>query len=280
MSNTPAFKIAGLLGWPVFQSRSPKLHGYWLERYKIPGTYIPLAVKPENIPDAVKGLVALGFSGCNVTIPHKQAVMPLLHHVDPLAKRMGAVNLIVVGADGRLSGFNKDGFGWMESVRDARREWKGSDGPAVVLGAGGGSRAVVFSLVDEGAPEVRLLNRTREKAEKLAADCGPRVRVIDWSRRSEALDGAALLVNCTNQGMVGQPALDISLDALPKTALVSDLVYNPLETPLLAAARARGNTAVNGLGMLLHQARPAFEAWFGVMPEVTPELRKAIEATI
>ena len=274
------FKAAGLIGWPVFQSRSPKLHGYWLDHYRIPGAYLPMPVQPPQLAAALRGLVALGFAGCNVTIPHKEAAAKLVDQIDPVGRRMGAINLIVVQPDGSLSGFNKDGYGFIESLRDGNPGWRGDAGPAVVLGGGGGARGVVVSLLDEGAPEVRLINRTRARAEQLAQEFGGPIRVLDWRERHAALGGAALLVNTTNQGMVGQPALDLTLDELPRGALVCDIIYNPLDPPLLAAARARGNPTVNGLGMLLHQARPAFEAWFGILPDVTPELRAAIEATI
>lgn len=274
------FRTAGLIGWPVAQSRSPMLHTYWLSKYAIPGAYLPLPVAPGRVEAALRGLVALGFSGCNVTIPHKQEAMRLVDRVDPAGRRMGAINLVVVEADGSLSGYNKDGYGFIENLRDAELGWRGGAGPAVVLGAGGGARSVVASLLDEGAPEIRLTNRTRARAEAIAAEFGGPVRVLDWAERHAGLAGAALLVNTTNQGMVGLPALDLALDALPSAALVCDIVYNPLDTPLLLAARRRGNKVVNGLGMLLHQARPAFEAWFGVAPEITTELRATVEATI
>jgi shikimate dehydrogenase len=280
MNETHPFKLAGVMGWPVAHSRSPKLHGFWLAHYGIAGTYVPLPVAPGRVADALKGLSALGFSGCNVTIPHKLEVMKLVDNVDPLAQRIGAVNTVVVEKDGKLSGFNTDGYGFVESVRDVRKDWKADAGPVVVLGAGGGARAIVVTLIAEGAKEIRLLNRTRGRAEELASAAGSNVRVLAWDKRVEALDGAALLVNTTSQGMVGQPPLDIALDALPATALVSDIVYNPLVTPLLASAKARGNTIVDGLGMLLHQARPAFRAFYGVTPEVTAELRKEIEETL
>lgn len=279
MSNA-TYKVAGVMGWPVAQSRSPKLHGYWLDKYNIPGSYILLPVRPDNLKDAIGGLRAFGFAGCNVTIPHKIAVMDLVDRVEPLAKRIGAVNLIVAEPDGSLSAYNKDGYGFIQCLKDAKPDWRADAGPIVVLGAGGGSRAAVVSMADEGAREIRLVNRTASKAETIAQAAGPQVKVYPWDKRSEALDGAATLVNCTSLGMVGQPPLDIALDALPKTALVSDIIYNPLETALLAAARKRGNITVNGLGMLLNQARPAFKAWFGVMPEITPDLRTSIEATI
>ena len=275
-----AFRAAGLIGNPVSQSRSPKLHGYWLERYGIAGAYLPMPVVPENLEAALKGLVALGFVGCNVTIPHKEAAFRLVDRVDPVGQRMGAINLVVAEADGTLSGYNKDGYGFIENLRDGNPSWRAELGPAVVLGAGGSARSVAVSLMEEGAPDVRLLNRTRARAEQLAQEFGGVVRVMDWEARHEALDGAALLVNTTNQGMVGQPPLDLRLDALPIAATVCDIVYNPLVTPLLAAAGARGNPVVGGLGMLIHQARPAFKAWFGIDPEATPELRAILEATI
>lgn len=280
MNDTHHFKLAGVMGWPVAHSRSPKLHGYWLQHHGIAGAYVPLPVAPGRVGEALKGLVALGFAGCNVTIPHKLEVMKLVDNVDSLAQRIGAVNTVVVEKDGKLSGSNTDGYGFVESVRDVRKDWKADAGPVVVLGAGGGARAIVVTLIAEGAKDIRLLNRTSARAEELAAAAGPQVRALPWDKRAEALDGAALLVNTTSQGMVGQPPLEVALDALPKTALVSDIVYNPLVTPLLAAAKARGNIVADGLGMLLHQARPAFRAFYGVMPEVTPDLRKTIEASL
>ncbi len=280
MTESRKFGLAGVMGWPVAHSRSPKLHGHWLAEYGIPGAYVLLPVQPDRLEAAVRGLPALGFAGCNVTVPHKEAVMRLIDHVDPAARRIGAVNCLIVGADGSIAGRNNDGYGYLHSLLEAKPDWRADTGPAVVLGAGGGARAVVAALVDQGAPEVRLINRSPGRAEQLAADIGGPIRALPWAERETALDGAALLVNTTTQGMVGQTPLEIRLDALPRTALVSDIVYIPLETPFLAAARARGNPTVNGLGMLLHQARPAFEAWFGVLPTVTPALRAAIEATI
>ena len=268
------------MGWPVGHSRSPRIHGYWIEKHGLTGAYVLLPVKPERFADALRGLPALGFAGCNVTIPHKETAIRLLDRVDPMAKRIGAINTIVVAEDGSLDGFNNDGFGYIESLREALPGWRADAGPAVVLGAGGGARAVVASLADRGAREIRLLNRTAARAEQLAREYGAPVKPVTWEQRAEAIADASLLVNTTSQGMQGQPALDISLDKLPSRAVVSDIVYIPLETPLLAAARKRGNSTVNGLGMLLNQARPAFKAWFGVMPEVTPELRRMVEATI
>jgi shikimate dehydrogenase len=280
MTTPQSFKLAGVIGWPVAQSRSPVLHGHWLEQYGVSGAYLPLPVQPERLPDAIRGLRALGFTGCNVTIPHKRGVLKLVDRIDPVAARIGAVNTIVVQGDGTLSGFNTDAYGFLASLRDVRGDFKAGSGPIVVLGAGGAARAVTVALLDDGAREIRLTNRTLGRAQELAGIDPSRIRVVAWDERGSALDGAALLVNTTSQGMVGYPPIEIALDALPNTAMVSDIVYNPLETPLLAAARRRGNTAVDGLGMLLHQAVPAFEAFYGIRPHVSNELRRAVEATL
>ena len=280
MAASQPFKLAGVIGWPVAQSRSPVLHGHWLKQYGVAGSYLPLPVQPEQLADAIRGLRALGFSGCNVTIPHKLDVLKLMETVDPVAARIGAVNTVVIQNDGTLSGFNTDAYGFLASLRDVRPQWKANTGPIVVLGAGGAARAVVVALLDDGANEIRLINRTIERAQELALIDPSKIQVVDWAERHTALDGAALLVNTTSQGMVGYPPLDIALDALPVGAMVCDIVYNPLETPLLAAARERGNPAIDGLGMLLHQAVPAFEAFFGVRPHVSNELRRAVAETL
>ncbi len=279
MTQPERFLLAGLMGWPVMHSRSPKLHNYWLARYGLSGTYVPLAIPAPGLRAALRALPALGFSGSNLTIPHKEAALEVVDRVDPLARRIGAVNCVVVTPDGSLEGQNTDAFGFVESVREAQPGWRADAGPQVVIGAGGGARAVLVSLIDQGAREIRLLNRTPTRAQALERELGGPIRVLEWRERNAALDGAAMLIQATNQGMVGEPPLDIALDALPKNALVSDIVYVPRETPLLAAARRRGNPTVDGLGMLLHQARPAFRAWFGIMPEVTPELRAMMQAT-
>jgi shikimate dehydrogenase len=265
-------RLAGVMGWPVEHSLSPRLHGYWLEQHGIDGAYVPLAVAPADLPTALTALPALGFRGVNLTLPHKEQALDLCQEVDDLARRIGAVNTIVV-RDGRLFGSTSDAFGFLENLKDGAPDWRAEAAPAVVLGAGGASRAVVAALADAGAPEVRLVNRTRERAEALATALGGALSVYDWDRREAALAEAGLLVNTTTLGMAGQPPLDLDLGALPVEAVVTDIVYAPLMTPLLQAARTRGNPLVDGLGMLLHQARPGFEAWFGVRPEVTPGLR-------
>lgn len=280
MSHPEKFLMAGVMGWPVMHSRSPKIHNYWLGKYGLTGVYVPLAVTAEGLPAALRALPALGFAGCNLTIPHKEAAFDAVDRVDAAAQRIGAVNCVVVGADGSLEGRNYDGVGYVESVRDACPEWQADAGPVAVIGAGGAARAVLTALCEEGAREIRVVNRSPTRAQALAQEFGGAVTAVAWDDRHHALDGAAMLVNTTSQGMTGQPALDLALDALPQRALVSDIVYVPEATPLLAAARRRGNRTVGGLGMLLHQARPAFHAWFGVMPEVTAELRAMIEATL
>jgi len=280
MATDKPFILAGVMGWPVAHSRSPAIHNHWIRQYGLNGSYVLLPVLPERITDAVRGLRALGFAGCNITIPHKVAAMALMDRVDPLAERIGAINTVVVGADGTLSGYNTDAFGYIQSLLDAQPDWRADAGPITVLGAGGAARAILVALAERGAKDIRLCNRSLDKAETLATEFGAPIRAVPWEQRAEALDGCALLVNTTSLGMKGQDALELPLDRLPKQALVSDIIYVPLETPLLAAARQRGNPTVNGLGMLLNQARPAFEHWFGVMPELTPELRRAIEVTL
>lgn len=278
MADQP-YILAGVMGWPVAHSRSPVIHNHWIAQHQLRGAYVLLPVQPDKLTDAIRGLPALGFAGCNLTIPHKVTAMAMVDVLHPTAQRMGAINTIVVQADGSLHGFNNDGFGYIQSLKDAKPDWRADAGPALVLGAGGAARAVVLSLLDEGAPEVRLVNRTQDKAQALADDFGPKVKVYAWRERNAAMAGVALLVNTTNQGMHGQTPLDVVLDDLPTHAVVSDAIYIPLETPLLAAARQRGNTTVNGLGMLLNQARPAFAAWFGVMPDITPALQAEVART-
>jgi shikimate dehydrogenase len=280
MRNHHRFLLAGVMGWPIAHSRSPKIHNHWLAQFGLEGAYVPLAVEPGKLEGALRALAPLGFSGCNLTIPHKEAALVIVDRVDAGAKRIGAINCVVVDETGALEGRNYDGFGFVASLREAARDWRADSAPAVVVGAGGGARAIVAGLIDAGAQEIRLFNRTLERAQALAHDFGAAVVAYPWKDRHSGLEGAGLLVNATSQGMIGQPPLDISLDPLPASALVADIVYAPLETPLLASARRQRLVTVDGLGMLLHQARPAFRDWFGVMPEVTPTLRQLIAATL
>ncbi len=260
---------AGVLGWPMAHSRSPRLHGYWLAQHGIDGAYLPLPIRPERFEAGVRALADLGFAGANVTIPHKEAAYALCDVVDEVGRRAGSVNTLVFEEDGRIRGTSTDGYGFLESIREQAPGWTAADGPAVILGAGGAVRAVAAALLDAGCPRLTLVNRTLARAEALAADLGGPVEVAT----TPPLDGAALLVNGTSLGMQGEPPLEIDLTPLPPSAVVADMVYVPLETPLLAAARARGLRGVDGLGMLLHQARPGFHAWFGLDPQVDAALR-------
>ncbi|WP_120498275.1 shikimate dehydrogenase [Kiloniella sp. EL199] len=276
-------RLAGVIGWPVSHSKSPRLHGYWLENLGIDGAYLPLAIEPENFEEALRGLMYSGFGGVNVTVPHKEAALTFCDEVDPLAKRIGAVNTIVF-KNGRSYGSNTDAFGFIENLKqgaenlDFSLDFSGAK--TVVLGAGGASRGVIVALQDAGVQNIILVNRTRERAEVLAADLSSSadgmITVADWDDRNDVLNGCDLLVNTTSLGMAGQPPLELSLDKLPKSCVVTDIVYAPLITPLLALAKERGNKIVDGLGMLLHQARPGFEAWFGEKPKVTEGLRKFV----
>jgi len=267
-----------VFGWPVAHSRSPRLHGYWLQRHAIDGAYLPFAVRPENLAAALKAIPVLGLRGVNLTLPHKEAALGLVDRVSEEARRIGAVNTIVVDGEGRLEGRNTDGYGFLAHLKASVPGWRAASGPAVLLGAGGAARAIAVALLDAGVPELRLVNRTAARAAALAQALGGGIAVVPWPNRASALEGAALLVNGTTLGMTGQPPLDLDLARLPREAPVYDVVYAPLETPLLAAARTRGHAIVDGIGMLLHQARPGFAAWFGVEPEVTAELRSFVLA--
>ncbi len=276
MTDLPSGKavVAGVAGWPVGHSRSPRLHGHWLRRYGIDGLYAPFPVTPEDFEVAVRGLAAAGLAGLNVTVPHKAAACALSDRLDDTAHRLGAANTLVFGPGGEIEGRNTDAFGFAANLADGGIADGG--GVAVVLGAGGAARAVVLALQSLGYGPIRLANRTAARTEALAASLGPGLEAVPWAGRAGALADAALLVNATSLGMAGQPALDLPLDDLPAAATVSDIVYAPLETPLLAAARRRGCRTVDGLGMLLHQGRPGFHAWFGVDPAVDDAVRRAV----
>ncbi len=282
MSITGAGRLAGVLGWPLAHSLSPRLHGYWLERYKIDGAYVPLPVRQEDFAQALAVLPKLGFAGVNVTVPHKEAALDLADSADQAARRVGAANTLVFAGDGRIEAFNTDGYGFIENLRSNADLSALAGGPAVVLGAGGAARSVVAALLDAGAPQVRVVNRTKSRAEALVSDLsgGPASEIvaIGWDDRADSLAEAAIVVNTTVLGMAGAGPLDLDFRRLPKSAIVNDLVYAPLETDLLKRAGRRGNRTLGGLGMLLHQARPGFLAWFGIEPEITPALRRFVLA--
>jgi shikimate dehydrogenase len=266
-------KHACVIGWPVAHSRSPVIHRYWLKLYGLEGAYEQEAVRPEEIAEFLKKLGSHGYAGANVTLPHKEAALAAADRADQAATTIGAANTLWLDAKGLLHASNTDAYGFMTHLAQEAPDWNKGKRPVMVLGAGGAARAILQGLIEAGASKILLANRTGDRAKVLAQSFGPRVSVVPWEDRSKALAGCGLLVNTTSLGMTGKSPLDINLSALPLDAIVADIVYSPLETPLLAAAVGRGNRIVDGLGMLLHQAVPGFERWFGVRPEVTPALR-------
>lgn len=268
--------LAGVIGAPIAHSRSPALHGYWLRRYGIKGHYIPMEVAQADLREALHMLPRLGFVGLNVTIPHKETVLALADIVTDRAALIGAANTLIFRKDGKIFADNTDGSGFIANLRQEAPQWQPAAGPAVLFGAGGAARAVIAALIEVGVPEIRVANRTRARAEALRSDFGAKVMVHDWVQAANMLDDAATVVNTTALGMVGKPEFHLPLDALNPQALVTDLVYTPLRTAFLQEAEAAGCTVVDGLGMLLHQAAPGFERWFGQRPDVDAATRAAV----
>ena len=273
-------KRACVIGWPVEHSRSPSIHRYWLAQYGIDGAYEKEAVEPKDLAGFLGSLEKRGYVGANVTLPHKEAALRLAVVADEAARSIGAANTLWLDQAGRLCAGNTDAYGFITNLEAEAPNWNEGRRPVMVLGAGGAARAILHGLLSEGAARIVLTNRTRGRAEHLANEFGPSVIVVDWKDRERALAGVGLLVNATSLGMTAKEPLDVDLAGLPADAVVADIVYSPLQTELLAAARARGNRTVDGLGMLLYQAVPGFERWFGVRPEVTPELRAHVAATL
>lgn len=276
MTELARIPLAGVIGHPIAHSRSPALHGYWLQRYGIKGHYVPLHIAPQDLQKALELLPKLGFVGANVTIPHKEAVLKLADVVTDRAALIGAANTLIFRADGRLHADNTDGAGFIANLRQNAPQWDPTAGPAAIFGAGGAARAVIAALIEVGVPEIRIVNRTRHRAEALRSDFGAKLIVTDWVQAPGMLEGAATVVNTTSLGMAGKSEFRVPLDGLEKSALVTDLVYTPLQTQFLIDAAARGCTTVDGLGMLLHQAAPGFERWFGRRPEVDAATRQAV----
>ncbi|SFL78117.1 shikimate dehydrogenase [Shimia aestuarii] len=274
----PSIPLAGVIGNPIAHSKSPRLHGHWLKRYGLTGHYVPLEVDAADLGDVLSAMPRMGFVGCNVTIPHKERVMEHVDQITDRATLIGAVNTLIFRNDGTILGDNTDGYGFIENLRQGAPDWDASAGPAVVLGAGGAARAIVASLLDAGVPEILLTNRTRVRAEKLREDFGARISVVEWVQAGNLMEKAATVVNTTSLGMAGKAELRVPLDGLRKGVVVTDLVYNPLRTQLLETAAAMGCMTVDGLGMLLHQAVPGFERWFGRRPVVDEETRQAVLA--
>jgi shikimate dehydrogenase len=267
--------LAGVIGHPVAHSRSPRLHRHWLNTYGLPGFYVPMDVAPQDLETVLRSLPKAGFVGVNVTIPHKEAVMNIADQITDRATLIGAANTLIFREDGKIHADNTDGYGFITNLQDGAPDWKADAGPAVVLGAGGAARAVVASLLDAGVPEILLTNRTRNRAEALKDEFGNKIKVVEWVQAGNILEGAGLVVNTTSLGMVGKPELRVPLDGLESHTVVTDLIYAPLKTRLLQAAEDAGCTTVDGLGMLLHQAVPGFERWFGQRPEVDNATRAA-----
>ncbi|WP_323781618.1 shikimate dehydrogenase [Thalassovita sp.] len=268
--------LAGVIGSPIAHSKSPLLHGHWLKTLGIKGHYIPMDVAPENLETVLRALPLAGFVGVNITVPHKLAAMEIADLVTDRATLIGAANTLIFREDGKIHADNTDGYGFIENLRQNAPDWDPKAGPAVVLGAGGAARAIVASLLDAGVPQILLTNRTRMRAESLQSDFGAKIKVIDWIQAGNILEDAATVVNTTSLGMMGKPELRVPLDGLRKGALVTDLVYNPLQTRLLREATEMGCVTVDGLGMLIHQAVPGFERWFGTRPTIDAETRAVL----
>lgn len=270
--------LAGVLGSPVAHSRSPALFRHWLRQYNLPGYYIPMDVSPGDLAGAIRSLPKLGFVGVNVTIPHKEQALQIADLVTDRAALMGAANTLIFRADGKVHADNTDGYGFVENLRHGAPGWEPAAGPAAVIGAGGAARAVIASLIDVGVTEIRLTNRTKTRSEALRQEFGTKVEVFDWVQAGNALENARTVVNASALGMTGKAEFRVPLDALSKEAVVTDLVYTPLRTAFLDRAAEIGCVTVDGLGMLLHQAAPGFERWFGQRPEVDEETRRVVLA--
>lgn len=268
--------LAGVIGNPISQSRSPRMHRHWLKRYGISGDYVPLHVEEGDLATVIRTLPKMGFVGANVTLPHKVAVLSIADKVSDRATLIGAANTLIFREDGTIHADNTDGYGFIANLKQGAPHWNPKAGPTAIFGAGGAARAIIVALAQEGVDEILLSNRTRPKADALRTEFGPRIRVVDWVQAGNMLEDATTVVNTTSLGMTGQPELRVPLDGLRSDAIVTDIVYAPLRTPLLETAAAMGCTTVDGLGMLLHQGVPGFERWFGQRPEVDDALRREV----
>ena len=268
--------VAAVLGHPINHSKSPKLHNYWLSLFNIGGYYIPLDIDPRNFENSIRALIDLGFVGANVTIPYKEKVLKIADKISDRAAIIGAANTLTFLKDGRIYADNTDGYGFLQNIKCKYNNWSAGEGTSVVFGAGGASRAILGALIEDGANEVILANRTRSRADQLRSDFGAKIKVVDWTKVQNYLSDASTVINATSLGMDGKAELPIPLQGLRKNTLVTDIVYTPLNTPLLENAGKRGCRTVDGLGMLIHQAIPGFERWFGVKPDVSENLREVL----
>lgn len=274
--NAKIIPLAGVIGYPISHSKSPRMHRHWLRRHGLLGDYVPLHVHEDSLEQVLRTMPKMGFVGANVTIPHKTHVLNFADQISDRATLIGAANTLIFKDDGKIYADNTDGYGFMANLKQGAPDWNPRSGPAAIFGAGGAARAIIVALADAGVPEILLSNRTRPKAEALRAEFGARIKVVDWVQAGNMLDEATTVINTTSLGMVGAPVFRVPLDGLRPDMVVTDIVYTPLRTRLLQEAERAGCTVVDGLGMLLHQGVPGFERWFGIRPEVDEDLRQVM----
>ncbi len=270
-----SFIKTGVIGHPIAHSKSPLIHNYWIKEHGLSGEYKTIDIAPDRLNEGVAELMDQGYAGFNVTVPHKIAIMDLCDELSPIAQKIGAVNTVTI-KDGKLYGTNTDAYGFAQNIKESAKDWRFENGKAIVLGAGGAANAIVYALLEENVPQIIITNRSRDKAEALRAMSPDKITVVDWEDRNSTFQDANLIVNTTALGMSGKPALEVDISAAPKSALVTDIVYAPLMTDLLSSADALGMQTITGIGMLLHQARPGFELWNGVLPDVTEDLETIV----
>ena len=274
--NTSTIPVAAVIGHPVNHSRSPRMHNFWLAHFGLEGYYIPLDIDPKKFERSIRNLPELGLVGANITIPYKEKVLKIADKISDRAALVGAANTLTFLPNGGIYADNTDGYGFLQNIKSKYKDWSAREGISVVFGAGGASRAILAALIEDGASDIILANRTRSRADQLRSDFGAKIKVVEWMKVQNYLSEASTIINTTSLGMVGKPDLPIPLNALKKNTLVTDIVYTPIETHLLATAAKMGCRTVDGLGMLIHQAIPGFERWFGIRPGDSQALRELL----
>ena len=274
--NTSAVPVAAVIGHPVNHSRSPRMHNFWLAHFGLEGYYIPLDINPKKFERSIRNLPELGLVGANITIPYKEKVLKIADKISDRAALVGAANTLTFLPNGGIYADNTDGYGFLQNIKSKYKDWSAREGISVVFGAGGASRAILAALIEDGASDIILANRTRSRADQLRSDFGAKIKVVEWMKVQNYLSEASTIINTTSLGMVGKTDLPIPLNALKKNTLVTDIVYTPIETHLLATAAKMGCRTVDGLGMLIHQAIPGFERWFGIRPGDSQGLRELL----
>lgn len=274
--NTSTIPVAAVIGHPVNHSRSPRMHNFWLAHFGLEGYYIPLDIDPKKFERSIRNLPELGLVGANITIPYKEKVLKIADKISDRAALVGAANTLTFLQNGGIYADNTDGYGFLQNIKSKYKDWSARDGITVVFGAGGASRAILAALIEDGASDIILANRTRSRADQLRSDFGAKIKVVEWMKIQNYLSEASTIINTTSLGMVGKTDLPIPLNALKKNTLVTDIVYTPIETHLLATAAKMGCRTVDGLGMLIHQAIPGFERWFGIKPGDSQALRELL----